>query len=190
MKSKKYIKYLVFLLMLCHYNNIKATSAEKIIIYKGTIARSIKIDSLENLAKNKEAKGTLKNILIYTGQSKEGVSDALNQEYELPIVLTSKLINSKIGTVILSRISKIIYPDKNPQESISILAIRAGVINGIAAGNGKLNALGFLKAYPNKNIAINYTALSKVINKVESMSDLVEFFTGSPLEKLKNTSNI
>ena len=34
-------------------------------------------------------------------------------------------------------------------------------------------------------VAINIDELEKVINKVESMSELVEFFSDSPLEKLK-----
>tara|TARA_Y100001968_G_scaffold272595_1_gene264879 strand:- start:165 stop:731 length:567 start_codon:yes stop_codon:yes gene_type:complete len=178
-----------FSLIIFIFWNSPVNCAEKIIIYKGTLGRSITVESLNTLAKEKKATGTLKNILNITGEDKDKVADLLNQEYELPVVLTSKLIYSKIGSVILSRITKIIYPDKYPQESISIPALRAGVINGINSGDGRLSFLGFLNSYPNKNIAVNYTALSKVINKVESMTDLVEFFTGSPLEKLKNNSN-
>tara|TARA_Y100001968_G_scaffold333553_1_gene397159 strand:- start:2062 stop:2625 length:564 start_codon:yes stop_codon:yes gene_type:complete len=186
MKFINKLKYYLFLLILLYCNINASKSAEKIIIYKGTVGRSIAIESLDKLAKEKKATGTLKNILRLTGQDKNEVSNLLNQEYELPLVLTSKLINSKIGTVILSRVTKIIYPNKLPDTSISIPALRAGLINGIAKGNGKLSFIGFLKSYPNRDIAINYTALSKVINKVESMTDLVEFFTGSPLEQLKN----
>ena len=189
MKYTQSKKILILLLMsffgICPY----VKSAENIIIYKGTISRSISVDSLETLAKTKVAKGTLKNIINLTNQNKDEIADFLNQEFELPIVLTSKLINSKIGVVILSRICKIIYPDKNPNLSISVPAIRSGLIKGISTGNGKLNLISFLKSYPNKNIAINYGALNKVINKVESMTDLVEFFTASPLNKLKNNSS-
>ena len=170
--------------------NINPTvAAENIIIYAGTISRTISINSLEKLAKTKQTEGTLKNMLNLANQNKEEVAEILNQEFDLPIILTSNLMNSKIGIVIISRLSKVIYPNKNPQESVSIPAIRSGVINGIVQGNGKLSLIGFLKAYPNKNIAIRYGALSKMINKAESMTDLVEFFTGSPLEKLKSNSS-
>ena len=169
-------------------NSSTCKAAENIIIYKGNLSRRISLDSLNLLAKKKEATGTLKNLLRFTNQNKNDVSEFLNQEYELPLVLTSKLINSEIGTVIITRITKIIYPDKNQNSFIGIPAIRAAVINGIIKGEGKLNLIGFLEAYPNKNIAINYSALNNIINKVESMTDLVEFFTGSPLNKLKNTN--
>ncbi|WP_320663570.1 alpha/beta hydrolase [Prochlorococcus sp. MIT 1223] len=168
----------------------KVNCAENIIIYKGILSRSISVESLDHLAKTKKLKGSLKKIIKLTNQNKDEISDLLNQEYEAPLVLTSKLINSKIGSVILSRVAEIIYPNKVENKSISVPAIRAALINGIVKGNGRINLIQFLKSYPNKNIAINYSALSKVINKVESMNDLVEFFSGSPLDKLKNINSI
>ncbi len=186
----KGINLLICILLGILSNQVKIKAAENIIVYKGNISRTISIKSLDELAKNKKATGTLKNIISLTNQNKDEISTLLNQKFELPIVLTSTLIHSKIGNIILSRITKIIYPDKNPESFISIPAMRAGIIKGIYEGNGELNLIGFLKSYPNKNIAINYSALSKVINRVESMNDLVEFFTGSPLTKLKsNPSN-
>ena len=72
-----------------------------------------------------------------------------------------------------------------PKKEVSIPAIRAGVIKGIQMGEGKLNLMLFIKYYPNKVMAINIPALLKVINKVESISELVEFFSVSPLNNLK-----
>ena len=45
----------------------------------------------------------------------------------------------------------------------------------------------FLKSYPNKTIAINIPALNKVLNKAESMSELINFFSGSPLPEIKKS---
>ena len=184
--SSKY-KFIIFLLInLINLNTAKA--AENVIIYAGPVSRTISIKSLEDFSRTNTAKGTLKNILKLANQDKKEVANILNQEFELPIILTSNLINSKIGTVIIKRISKVIYPNKYPEEIISVPAIRSGVIKAIDIGEGRLNLIGFLKAYPNRDIAVNYGALSKIINKAESVSDLVEFFTESPLEKLKSNS--
>ena len=94
-------------------------------------------------------------------------------------------MNSKIGNVIIGRIAKIVHPIRVPKKEVSIPAIRAGVIKGIQMGEGKLNLMLFIKGYPNKVMAINIPALRKVINKVESISELVEFFSVSPLNNLK-----
>tara|TARA_B100000700_G_C14915619_1_gene794514 strand:- start:435 stop:1001 length:567 start_codon:yes stop_codon:yes gene_type:complete len=176
----------LLLLFIAFFNVGKLKAAENLMIYKGTLSRTISIESLEILVETNKATGTLKNIINLTNQNKEELAKILNQQFDLPVVITSNLLNSKIGKVIISRVTKVIYPNKNPDPKISIPAIRSGVINGIVSGNGKLSLIGFLRAYPNKNIAINYGALSKIINKAESMADLVEFFTGSPLATLKS----
>ena len=44
---------------------------------------------------------------------------------------------------------------------------------------------GLIEAYPTKTVILDVNALSKVMNKVESISELFDFFTNSPLEKIK-----
>ena len=41
-----------------------------------------------------------------------------------------------------------------------------------------------------KTIILDVNALSKVINKVESISELLDFFTNSPLEKFKKIKKL
>ena len=65
------------------------------------------------------------------------------------------------------------------------LALRASVIRGIYLGNGKINLIKFFEGYPTKTVILDVHALSKVMNKVESISELLDFFTNSPLEKIK-----
>ena len=66
-----------------------------------------------------------------------------------------------------------------------MLALRASVIQGIKIGNGKINLIKFFESYPTKTVILDVSALSKVMNKVESISELLTFFTNSPLEKIK-----
>ena len=66
-----------------------------------------------------------------------------------------------------------------------MLALRASVIQGINLGNGEINLVNFFEGYPTKTVILNVNALSKVMNKVESISELLDFFTNSPLDKIK-----
>ena len=66
-----------------------------------------------------------------------------------------------------------------------MLALRASVVQGINLGEGKINLIKFFEGYPTKTVVLNVNALSKVLNKVESISELLDFFTNSPLEKIK-----
>ena len=66
-----------------------------------------------------------------------------------------------------------------------MLALRSSIIQGLYLGNGKINIIKFLEGYPTETVILNVNALSKVMNKVESISELLDFFTNKPLEKLK-----
>ena len=92
---------------------------------------------------------------------------------------------SEIGNVVLTRLSKIIHPPNARDEVTGKLALRASVIKAIDLGEGKINLINFLEGYPTKTVILNVNALSKIMNKVESISELLEFFTDSPLNKIK-----
>ena len=66
-----------------------------------------------------------------------------------------------------------------------MLALRSSIIQGIKIGNGKINLINFFEGYPTKTVILDVNALSKIMNKVESISELLEFFTNSPIEKIK-----
>ena len=109
----------------------------------------------------------------------------MNKEFEIPITIASKLVYSEIGNVFLKRLSSIIHPPKADDERTGMLALRASIIKGIYLGDGKINLIRFFEGYPTKTVILDVNALSKVMNKVESISELLDFFTNSPLEKIK-----
>ncbi|KGG14498.1 MULTISPECIES: alpha/beta hydrolase [unclassified Prochlorococcus] len=165
----------------------KVYSAEKINLYVNILSRSVSIKELEEFSKTGKETRILKKVL--KDEDKETLKNLLKKEYKTPIKLTSRLLYSQIGEVILKKISKIMYPDKILDESTSIFALKSATILSISKENESINVLRFLKAYPSEVIAIDVIELSRVVNKVESMNELVKFFTDSPLEKLKSKSN-
>ncbi len=164
----------------------EAKSAEKISFISGAFRRTVSLEKIERLYETGIAEGFLEDVVKYTNDEPDKLSNLLSEEYELPIVLTSKLMNSRIGIAMIQRVARIIYPLKVPDESVSVPAIRSAIIKGLVLGNGKINLFLFLKAYPNKNIAVNVPALFNVVEKVETISELVRFFSESPLDGLKN----
>ena len=161
----------------------EAMAAVDIALVSGGFRRSIPVKEVEHLAETGEAIGLLEDLLAISGQKPEDVSKLLNQKLELPLVLTSRLINTRIGDAIVSRVAKIIYPIYSPSPEVSVPAIRAGVINGLQE-NGSLTAIGFLKSYPNQVMAVNLPTLLAVVEKAQSIAGLVQFFSDSPLDGL------
>jgi len=163
----------------------KANAAEEIKITYSIFSRTIKVNSLKTFAKEGKSTKKLKRILKATGSPDKEIRTVLNKDFEIPITIASKLIYSEIGNVFLTRLSSIIHPPRATDERTGMLALRASVIQGINIGNGKINLINFFEGYPTKTVILDVSALSKVMNKVESISELLTFFTNSPLEKIK-----
>ena len=188
MKFSKNIIPKISLLLITNgffFNTPDVKSAENIKIIYSIFSRTIPVDSLKKFAEEGYASKNLRRILRATGSSDKEIQDTLNKNFEVPITIASKLVNSEIGNVFLTRLSSIIHPPRAKDERTGKLALKASVIQGLNLGDGKINLLHFFDSYPTKTVILNVNALSKVLNKVESISELLDFFTNSPLEKIK-----
>ena len=171
------------------FNCQSGMSAEQIKIVYSIFSRTIAVESLKTFSEGGEADKTLRRILKATNSTDEEILSILNKDFDIPITIASKLMYSEIGNIILARLSKIIHPQRATDEETGVLALRASVIEGILIGNGKINLVNFFEGYPTETVILNVNALSKIINKVESISELLEFFTDSPLDKIKEGNN-
>ena len=167
-------------------NTHKVEAAENIKIIYSLFSRTVTVDSLKNFSTNGNSSAKLRRILNATGSSDSEIQSVLNKDFEIPITVASKLVYSQIGNIILSRLSSIIHPSKANDERTGVLALRSSIIQGLYHGKGKIDLINFFENYPTKTVILNVNALSKVMNKVESISELLEFFTSKPLEKIKN----
>ena len=184
--NKLLIVKIFFILVISPLFNIpKVNSAEEIKITYNIFSRTIKVNSLKTFAEEGNATRNLKRILRATGSPNKEIRSVLNKDFEVPITIASKLVFSEIGNVFLTRLSSIIHPPRAVDERTGVLALRASVIQGIKIGNGKINLINFFQGYPTQTVILDVNALSKVMNKVESISELLDFFTNSPLEKIK-----
>ena len=189
MKFNKFLIIKTFVILLFSqllFNVSKANAAEEIKIIYSIFSRTIEINSLKTFAEKGNSTRKLKRILKATGSPEKEIRSVLNKNFEVPITIASKLVYSEIGNVFLTRLSSIIHPPRADDKRTGMLALRASVIQGINIGNGKINLINFFEGYPTKTVILDVNALSKVMNKVESISELLDFFTNSPLEKIKN----
>ena len=188
MKFSKSLIPRIFLILFINqifFNVPKAQSAEKIKIIYSIFSRTVTVDSLNNFANNGNSSKSLRQILNATGSSDDEIRSVLNNNFEIPITIASKLVYSEIGNVVLNRMSSILHTPNTNDKKTGMLAIRSSVIKGLYTGNGKINLVSFFESYPTKTVILNVNALSKVMNKVQSISELLDFFTSKPLEKIK-----
>ena len=163
---------------------VPAQAAVDVALVSGAFSRSIPVSDIAHLARTGEARGLLDDLLTLSDQDPAQVAALLNKNLSLPLVLTSRLVNTRIGEALTRRMAQIIHPIALRDPAISVPAIRAAVIEGLQSPQG-LTAVSFLENYPNAVMAINLPALFSVIEKAESIAGLVRFFSDSPLDGLK-----
>ena len=188
MNFRKFLIFKIFFILISSslfFNFSKANAAEEIKIIYSIFSRTIKVKSLKTFAEEGTSTKKLRRILNATGAPDEEIRSVLNKDFEIPISIASKLVYSEIGNVVLTRLASIIHPPRADDEETGMLALRASIIQGINLGNGKINLINFFEGYPTKTVILDVNALSKVMNKVESISELLDFFTNSPIEKIK-----
>jgi len=181
-------KFLLYFILVNPYFLInKVQSADQIKVTYSIFSRTISLNSLKSYALTGKAEKNLERLLKATNASNKEILNILNKNFDIPLPIASKLLYSEIGNVVLSRLSKIIHPPNARDEITGKLALRASVIKGIDKGEGKINLISFFESYPTKTVILNVRALSKILNKVESINELLKFFTNSPLNKIKDS---
>jgi hypothetical protein len=160
-----------------------AIAGENLVFVSGAFRRSIAVADLDHLAKTGQATGLIADVLAISRQNPKEVAKLLNQSVSLPITLISRLLNTRIGEAVLQRLAKVIYPLKASQDGV--VALRSAVILGLANGNGSINAISFLQAYPVPEMEVSIPALMAMLKKASSIAELVRFFSESPLDGLK-----
>lgn len=162
-----------------------AQAAENLVFVSGAFRRSIPVEDLAHLAETGQARGLLGDALKLTNQKPAEVAKLLNQSVNLPVVLVSRLLNTRIGEALLGRLSQVMFPLADP--AVGIPALRSAIVLGLAESKNGLNAVSFLQAYPAQELAISLPALMSLMKKASSISDLVRFFSESPLDGLRGS---
>jgi len=157
-------------------------AAQNVVLVTGAFRRSVPVSDIDQLARTGQAQGLLADLLKLSHQQPDKIAKLLNESVALPVVTVSRLLNTRIGEAILERVAKIVYPLKTPGAGVP--ALRSAVVLGLANNNGKLSAVSFLQAYPGAEMEVNIPALLNLARKVASLSDLMRFFSESPLEGL------
>lgn len=162
-------------------------AAERVVLVSGAFRRSIPLAEFEVLATTGQGTGLLGDLLRLGRQNPRQLSKVLNEKLSLPVPLVSRLLNTRIGDAVLDRVSLIVHPSRSPQDGV--VALRSAVVLGIVEGKGSLSPLGFMKAYPTREMAVNVPQLLTLARKASSISDLIRFFSESPLDGLRGNSS-
>ncbi|MEO1002105.1 MAG: alpha/beta hydrolase [Cyanobacteria bacterium J06638_7] len=160
-------------------------AADNLVFVSGAFRRSIPVSDLELLAETGQAQGLLGDVIRFSNQDPAEIANLLNESLSLPVTLVSRLLNTRIGQALLDRLAQIVHPLKAP--GVGVPALRSAIVIGLAEGDGSISALSFLRAYPTRELEVNIPNLLAVAERASSVSELVRFFSESPLDGLRGT---
>jgi len=144
--------------------NTSARAADTVIIRYGPLEESVSLEELKESAKTGKLPTSLGTYTKrMTEEQRRFLVGGLRIKVPINVVTLDKLINSQIGTTILSDISTAI----TRRDQAGVQAMRAGLILGANSPQG-LSALSFIAAYPSKRLEIDLPRAISVLGNLNS----------------------
>lgn len=139
-------------------------AAQKVVVRYGSLSQSIDVKELRTIAET----GTIpKSLSSYakrlSAQQRQLAVGAMRTSVPLNVVALSKLLNTRMGTAILSDLATIA-----PREDYAgAIALRAAMVLGARAPKG-LSILSFIEAYPSERLTIDLKQAFEVMGNLNA----------------------
>lgn len=163
MSIKKLLRIATAMAVICIINE-PTLAAQKIVLRYASLSQSIDVKELRNLAETGTIPESLKSYAKrLSPQQRNLVIEALKTSIPINIVTLSKLLNTRMGMIILSDLATI-----TPREDYAgTIALRAAMILGARAPKG-LSILSFIEAYPSDRLIIDLKQAFKVMSNLNT----------------------
>lgn len=144
--------------------NTSVRAADTVVLRFGPFAESISLAELQKTADTGELP---RGLEIYTGRISESQRNflvgALRARVPLDVVTVSSLLNTQIGTTILSNLSEALVR----KDQAGVQALRAAFVLGATKPQG-LSILNFIAAYPSQRLEINLFKAFQVAGRLNT----------------------
>ncbi|BBD69337.1 hypothetical protein NIES4072_33370 [Nostoc commune NIES-4072] len=131
--------------------NTPAIAADTVVVRLGLFTETISLAELQKAAKTGELPGSLQPYAKrLSEEQRRFFLGALGMSIPMDVVTVSRLVNTQIGTTILSDFATALAR----KDKAGVQALRAGLVLGSTAPQG-LSILSFIAAYPSKRLEID-----------------------------------
>lgn len=131
--------------------NTPALAADTVIVRLGLFTETISLTELQKAAKTGELPGSLQPYAKrLSEEQRRFFLGALGMNIPMNVVTVNRLVNTQIGTTILSDFATALAR----KDKAGVQALRAGLVLGSTAPQG-LSILSFIAAYPSKRLEID-----------------------------------
>ncbi|AUB40078.1 putative dienelactone hydrolase [Nostoc flagelliforme CCNUN1] len=131
--------------------NTSAIAADTVVVRVGLFTETISLAELQKAAKTGELPGSLQPYAKrLSEEQRRFFLGALGMNIPMDVVTVNRLVNTQIGTTILSDFATALAR----KDKAGVQALRAGLVLGSTAPQG-LSILSFIAAYPSKRLEID-----------------------------------
>ena len=141
-----------------------AKAAEIVVVRKGILESSISVVDLRELAKTGKVPEKLQaysNLL--SSEQRSQILGALQAKIPLNVVGLSNLLNTGIGTAILTDLTTVI----SRRDGAGVEALRAALVLGANAPEG-LSVLSFIESYPSSRVVVDLDRAFSVLGNLNA----------------------
>ncbi|MEB3178811.1 MAG: alpha/beta hydrolase [Nostocaceae cyanobacterium] len=128
-----------------------AFAAQTVVLKYRVFRETVSVDELSTFAETGKLNPGLEANLALAGQKPQALRETLTKPVKVNPVLLDKILNSRVGNVILDQVSQVIH---TPSGKADRQAMRAALVLS-ASDDGKFSLLEIMKKYPTSEIEVD-----------------------------------
>lgn len=152
-----------------------AFAAERVVLNYGIFRESLSVEELSTFAQTGELSRSLRINFALARQDPKAIRQYLTEPVKVNVVFLDRVLNSRIGNIILDQISQVIY---TPSRRADRQALRAALVLS-ASQDGQVSLIEIIENYPTNEVEVDGKRLESAYRQLRrlqtSVQDLLNF---------------
>ncbi|MBG1262786.1 alpha/beta hydrolase [Nostoc commune] len=126
-------------------------AAERVVLNYAIFRESLSVEELYTFAQTGELSSSLRVNFALAQQDPKAIRQYLTEPVKVNLVFLDRVLNSRIGNIILDQISQVIY---TPSHRADRQALRAALVLS-ASQDGQVSLIEIIKNYPTNEVEVD-----------------------------------
>ena len=126
-------------------------AAEQVVLNYGIFRESLSVEELSTFAQTGELSRSLRVNFALARQDPKAIRQYLTEPVKVNLVFLDRVLNSRIGNIILDQISQVIY---TPSRKADRQALRAALVLS-ASQDGQVSLIEIIENYPTNEVEVD-----------------------------------
>ena len=152
-----------------------AFAAERVVLNYGIFRESLSVEELSTFAETGKLSRSLRVNFALARQDPKAIRQYLTEPVKVNLLFLDRVLNSRIGNVILDQVSQVIY---TPSRRADRQALRAALVLS-ASQDGQVSLIEIIENYPTNEVEVDGKRLESAYRQLRrlqtNLQDLLNF---------------